>query len=177
MSSNGITIGEIDSVKKFLKDKLSNSTRDEKIELLKPIFEKQHKLQMEKDGLLFRVFGPSNPLVNQDLTLDTPSSKYGGCRMFITDVFDYNEEFDYVEDWFQGVCDECHFRIKYRWYALRKPRPHGGWVNCYCGFKCLRESLLTDGEEPDLLTRELINIMEKEINKIGIQDRVPDQII
>ncbi|GAH66577.1 unnamed protein product, partial [marine sediment metagenome] len=85
---------------------------------------------MEKE--LFQIYGPANPLIDQDLTLPGPSNKYGGCRMFLCDVFDYNEEFDILEDWFTGACEECHLRIRKRWDSIRRPRPLGGWQGVYC---------------------------------------------
>ena len=129
---------------------------------------------MAGDLWLFRLFGLSNPLVNQDLTRPGKSNLYGGCRMFLCDVFDYDDEDHYVKDWFTGVCESCHLRIAHRWYALRKPRAHGGWLGEFCSWDCVRESMVEYEEEPDLLVHELINIFEAEINEKGIQDRLPE---
>jgi hypothetical protein len=167
----GISVGDLERAKTFLLQKLSVSTMKEKIEILKPIMKNQTNEISTSDKELFRIFGPANPLVDQDLTLNTPSSKYGGCRLFLDETFSYNEEFEYVEDWFTP-CNYCHLKIRKRWHALRKPRAHGGFVGCYCSFKCVRESVFWDGEEPDLLTHELINIFEKEIKETGIYDRL-----
>jgi len=175
LSHLGISVGELEKAKEFLLLKLSTSTKEQKREMLKPVMENETNLDLTKNRTLFRIFGPANPLVDQDLTLDTPSSKYGGCRMFITDLFDYDEEFDYVRDWYSGSCEQCHLKIKYRWYALRKPRPMGGWTGCFCSWKCVRESVFWDGDEPNLLQHELINIFEKEMTDTGIQDRLPDR--
>lgn len=175
LSHLGISVGELEEAKKFLLLKLSRSNHEEKLEMLKPIMENVNNLDLTKNITLFRIFGPANPLVDQDLTLETPSSKYGGCRMFLDQTFCYDEEFDYVKDWYDGVCSYCHLKIKYRWYALRKPRVHGGWENCYCSWKCVRDSVFWDGEEPNLLQHELINIFEKELNVTGIQDRKLDE--
>lgn len=168
----GISVGDLDRAKEYLLEKLSVSTRQEKIEMLKPVMENQANTILSSDNRLYQIFGPSNPLVDQDLTLNTPSSKYGGCRMFLCDVFDYNDEFDYVEDWYSGICENCHLKIRHRWHALRRPRPHGGWVGSFCSWKCVRESVHWEGQEPDLLTHEMINIFEKKTNEIGIQDRL-----
>lgn len=170
----GISVGELDQARQYLLRQLSVSTRAEKIQMLKPIMENQANEILGSDKRLYQIFGPANPLVDQDLTLNTPSSKYGGCRMFLCDIFDYNEEFDYVADWFRGVCDQCHLKIRHRWHAVRRPRPHGGWVGGYCSWECATRSIHWDGEEPDLLTRELIKIFEKETNEVGIQDRLPE---
>ena len=171
LTQNGISAGDLDQAREFLLEKLSTSTRQEKINILKPVMENQANQILSGDKVLFRIFGPANPLVNQDLTLNTPSSKYGGCRMFLCDIFDFDEEFNVVLDWFRGVCDECHLRIRQRWHAVRRPRPHGGWEDAFCSWKCVRESLVPDDRE-NLLARELINIFEKKINETGIQDRL-----
>jgi len=171
----GISVDDLERAKEALALKLAVSTRDEKINLLKPIMQNQAQQIMGGDTLLFRLFGPANPLVNQDLTRPGKSNLYAGCRMFLCDIFDFVEGDNYYEDWFTGVCDTCHLRIAHRWHAVRKPGSHGGWKNIYCSWTCVRESMVEFEEEPDLLTHELIDIFENEINKIGIQDRLPDK--
>ena len=170
----GLSLEDSTKTKEYLMDTYKQATQEEKIEKLRPIIETQYQKNLVYDEYLFRVFGPANPLVNQDLTLKGKSNKYGGCRIFLCDIFDYDEEYDYVEDWFIGVCQTCHLKIRYFWHAVRKPRPHGGFVGCYCSWKCTRDSLFEDEEEPDLLTHELINYFEEEITRIGIQDRLED---
>jgi len=171
----GISIGGIDQAKFAIREQLQQATPEQRRELLKPVIRNREEKELESDVLLFRTFGPAHPIIDQDLTLDTPSAKYGGCRMFLCDLFDYDFEFDYLEDWFTGSCQECLLKIKYRWYAVRRPRNLGGWENVYCNFQCMRESLLSDGLEPALLQRKLIERFEKRIKKIGIQDRLPDE--
>lgn len=171
MSQYGISLEEMEQAKSFLLDKLEDMSKEERKELLKPVIQNKEEAELDSDVLLFRTFGPAHPLVDQDLTQNTPSSKYGGCRMFLCDLFDYDFEFSYLADWFTGSCDQCLLRIKHRWYAVRRPRNLGGWEGCYCNFECVRESLLTDGLEPALLQRNLIEKFEKRLEKIGIQDR------
>jgi hypothetical protein len=171
----GISVDDLNMAEDTLRQRLSISTRAEKIGLLKPIMENQAQEIMGGDLALFRLFGPANPLVNQDLTRPGKSNMYGGCRMFLCDVFDYDEEDHYVKDWFDGVCGICHLRIPHHWYAVRKPRDHGGWIGCYCSWECVRNSILEYEEEPDLLAHELINIFEREIYDKGIQDRLPNK--
>jgi len=171
LSHMGISIGEIDDVKEYLRLQLSTSTRMEKIAMLSPVMENQANLMLTGEADLFRIYGPANPLVGQDLTLPGKSNMYGGCRMILCDIFDYNEEFDFVEDWFTGACQQCHFRIRHPWHAIRRPRPHGGWEGIFCSFKCLRTYIIPD--EPDLITNQLINDFEKDFNSVGIQERVP----
>lgn len=171
----GISVDDLEMAKSALGARLAVSTKEEKIELLKPIMQNQAQQIMAGDLLLFRLFGPANPLVNQDLTKPGKSNLYGGCRMHLCEVFDFDFEENYVVDWFNGVCETCHLRIAHRWYAVRKPRGMGGWVGAYCKWDCVRESMIEYEEEPDLLTHELINIFEQQINEKGIQDRLPDK--
>ena len=58
------------------------------------------------------------------------------------------------------------------------PRPHGGWIGCYCSFKCLRDGVSDkelDEGRPDLATRSMVDSLEDQFDDIGIQDRVADK--
>lgn len=173
LSRLGITINEIENAKTLLLAEIEKSPERKK-ELLEPIWENLANKKLEEDSLYFWVAGPSNRLVNQNLTLNTPSSKYGGCRMFLCDLFDYDEEADMILDWFIGYCQQCLLKIKYRHHAVRQPRPHGGWQECFCSFTCLK-TFFSEMEsvrgEPDIITHDLIEQYQKEIERIGIQDR------
>jgi hypothetical protein len=174
LTRNGISIEEIDEAKKLLKEEISKS-EERKRELLLPIIKNDKEQNLDSDRLLYWIFGPSNPLIAQNLTLNTPSAKYGGCRMFLTDLFDYDEEFGYVADWFTGNCEKCLLRIKHRWYAVRLPRVHGGWEGCFCSWKCVKERLNdieTDQMQPEILRHQLIEAFETKTNQVGIQDRI-----
>lgn len=179
LKENGIDLGEETRIKEFLLEKLKTSSEDVKLQLLKPILDTAGQLRLAYNVDLFRLFGPSNPLIGQDLTLhntDKPSYKYGGCRMFLCDVFDYNQEEDYLEDWFDGSCDQCFNRIKKQHYAVRKPRTHGGWFGCFCSWMCVKQSLIDEGAEDetkiDVVAMNLINEFERSVSEIGIQDRL-----
>lgn len=174
LNRNGISIQAIDVAKKLLKEEFSQS-EERKRELLLPIIKNQKEEELDSDRLLYWIFGPNNPLISQDLTLKTPSAKYGGCRMFLTNLFDYDEEFDYVVDWFTGNCEQCLLRIQHRWYAVRMPKEHGGWTGCFCSWKCVKENLEdieTENMEPQILRHQLIEAFEIKTNEVGIQDRV-----
>jgi len=174
LSRYGISFVEIEKTKEFLLKEVSKS-EERKMELLKPVLENEKQKSLETDRLLYWTFGPSNPLVSQDLTIDAPSYKYGGARLFLCDLFDYNEEYDFVEDWFTGNCQQCLLKIRHRWYALRKPRSMGGWDGCFCSWDCVRkwQKEKEDFEmEEDLLTKKLIDIYEQKTKEIGIQDRL-----
>lgn len=177
LSEMGLVSENVDATKIYLTNLLNTSSEEEKYKLLEPVLENQLQLELGSDVYLSQVFGPANPLVDQDLTLPGKSNMYGGCRMFLCDVFDYNDEYKFVEDWFTGSCDTCQLRIRQRHHAVRKPRPTGGWINCYCSWDCARKSIFVDGKdeltmEADVLTHELIDVFEIEINKTGIQDRL-----
>ena len=173
LSSLGIAIGEIERAKEFLKKEISGSVERKK-ELLLPILKNMKEQDLDTDRLLFWIYGSSNPLISQNLSLDTPSAKYGGSRLFLCDLFDYNFDEGYLEDWFLGYCQECMLRIRHRHYAVRMPRPHGGFEGCFCTFDCVRkrlEFIEATKAEPDLLTHALIDGFDKKIQEIGIQDR------
>lgn len=184
MENEGLSIGgEVEAAKSFLKTELSKNNNLKK-ELLLPVLKTQQQWLLNKDTILFLIYGPANPLVGQDLNLGNAkylesemaqNYKYGGCRMLLCNLFDYNFEDDYLEDWFDGSCDYCLKRIKHRWYSLRVPRPHGGWENCVCSFECMRGFVAAreaETQEPEILTHELIDLYEEKITRIGIQDRV-----
>ena len=173
LSDYGISFVEVEATKKFLREKIASS-EEVKRELLKPILENEKYKNLDKDRLLFWAFGPSNKLINQNLTIDSPSYKYGGCRMFLCDLFDYNEEYDFLEDWFTGSCQQCLLKIKERWHAVRHPRPMGGWTGCFCSWKCVKDDQIeieNDNDE-DILTKKIIELFEKKTEEVGIQDRL-----
>lgn len=168
----GVTLEEIEIAKGLIRKEIAKS-EERKRELLLPILKNKNQLNLETDKLLYWIYGPTNPLVNQDLTLDTPSAKYGGCRMFLCNLFDYNEEEGYFEDWFLGHCEECLLRISNRYWSVRMPREHGGWQGCFCSWKCVkdRQSFLETGIGPNLLLRTMIQAFETKTKEIGIQNR------
>ena len=130
LASLGIAILEIEAAKQFLKAEISKSLERKK-ELLLPILQNSSQLNLETDRILYWIYGASNPLLAQDLTLNTPTAKYGGGRMFLTNIFDYNEEDDYVEEWFVGYCEQCLLRIEKKCHAVRMPAVSGGWKGCF----------------------------------------------
>ena len=174
LESLGISIQDVEAAKVFLKQEISQSLERKK-ELLLPILKNSQQLDLEIDKVLYYIYGPNNQLVSQDLTLKTPSAKYGGCRMFLTNLFDYNEDEGYFGDWFLGYCQQCLLRIEKRCYAVRKPRNMGGWdEGSFCSWKCVKERLgeiENDQGAADFLTHKLIDAFEKKMKEIGIQDR------
>ena len=171
---SGITVDDKQTAVRLIRAKVSIATTAERIELLKPIIDLSHKIEQQSDDGIFRVLGPSNPLIGGS----SKEMNYGGCRMFICEVFDFNQDTGYVEDWFEGYCYKCDLRIRTRWHAIRMPRPSGGWIGCYCSWKCVRDAVYSSGVNPegknDMITDLLIDDFETQINIIGIQDRIPD---
>ena len=172
LANFGISIVEIDAAKALIRKEISNI--DRKRELLMPILKERKEKELENDRLLFWVYGPNNPLVGQKLSLNTPSAKYGGGRMFLFNLFDYDEENDYMADWFTGNCSQCSLKIKNRWCAVRKPVALGGWKGEFCSWECVRkdhQETETREERSDILTQKLIDAFAKKVEDIGIQDR------
>lgn len=164
---------EIDNAKQILRARLAIANEVERAALLMPLLQKSDLESLQSNHELFRILGPANPLYDADLD----QMEYGGCRMFTCDIFDYDEETDYTFDWFLGVCDKCHLKIRVRWHAVRMPRPAGGWLGCYCSWQCVRDAI--DDKElaevtPDLATRVMVDSLEDQFEDIKIQDRLPD---
>ena len=93
-------------------------------------------------------FGPICPdiishiLVADDI--DDPVYKYGGRRMLLDTLYEYDEYLDeYKSEWFTGNCQQCSLKIAYPHYAIRKPRFKGGWSGCYCSWECLKDEMET----------------------------------
>jgi len=143
--------------------------------------EELHKLDL--DGLqdnkeLFRIYGPPHPGFNYSVD----QLELGGPRMLMNGEWDYDEDNQLV-DWFlsknndekTGNCFQCHLKIRKYFHAIRRPHFSGGWIECFCSIPCLRrrqENLECDAETQDLYSRELIDLLEKKLNDIGIQDRI-----
>ncbi len=153
---------------------LISATPQQKIEIVKPVMELRFQEGLQSDIELFRNSGPSNPM--EDTYGD--DLDYDGCRMFTCMVFDYNEEDQYFEDWYEGYCHQCNLRILRRWHAVRIPGEKGGWIGCFCSWKCTRESLDDVGYNPEMepktIQHMLIDLFEKQLHEVGIQDRITD---
>lgn len=49
-------------------------------------------------------------------------------------------EEDLGESWFTGMCQGCESEIPNMGSALRHPLNDGGWMGCFCGFRCLAQA-------------------------------------
>jgi len=45
-----------------------------------------------------------------------------------------------TESWYTGICQACEEEIPEMGSALRHPLNDGGWMGCFCGFRCLAAS-------------------------------------
>lgn len=121
------------------------------------------------DELLFRLLGPvnipSNPTLQQLGVRD--------YRMLMNGQWDFDEDNERV-DWFTGACDNDGLKIRKRCYAVRCPVIKGGWKGCFCSFPCLKAFVQKEEcrKGTDLITRRMIDLIEKSINDIGIQERI-----
>ena len=89
-----------------------------------------------------RIFGPLNAFKERNCV--SSPGKEGPCRMLEcrcrqTDVY-HMQNFEH-QDGFDGRCEQCLYQIRDRSHALRIPVEEGGWMGCYCSFKCLEEGI------------------------------------
>lgn len=170
---------KLESVTTDLDAFLNFATREEKLQLFEPIIDVKDldslKLELDYYKKLSQLYGPVNVPPNEDFDYDEPNDDnddHNVYRMFLCNIYDYDEDFGIIRPWFKGSCDYCHDRIHYYWYALRSPHPYGGWLGCYCSFDCVRKD--SDPEDQfNNIIQSMINTAEFRINQIGIQDRLP----
>lgn len=150
---NYATDEEYESARKeFMKSQLVSKLRKFTFNQLSEIANKfqvsQQEIEKIQDDMnLYRVFGPVNAYIDTDFTELTndqeepdESKIYGGARMFLDTRMEYDENDEIqLDDWFTGACLECHNRIKYKHYAVRRPLLKGGWIGCFCSWDCVRK--------------------------------------
>lgn len=158
---------------------------DEKRRILRPLFVAKARYNSSEDEELFRILGPANVLVNNNLASDHRCSRYGGCRMFTCLCLENwdNEEGVVDErldehlattnlDWFNGNCGICHYRIANRAFAVRRPSVDGGWFGCYCSWTHVLDSI--PATEDNAVQIALVRSFITQMDRIGIQDRLVD---
>ena len=128
-------------------------------------------------------YGPSNPLLFGMNIFDTQHKecmKYGGCRMFLCNHDNKNENLQIKPgkySWFKGTCDMCLNKIQKYHHAVRRPLITGGWSGCYCSFDCVHKFYISlfHYENTDTENYETyaigIDYFENKILSDGIQDR------
>jgi hypothetical protein len=173
MEYSGLVTDDKGVIRSILSFMLSNISTQDRHTILSRYITTESLKSLQDDTEIYQILGPSNPFTDSSLSQLT----YGGSRMFISNEFDYDDEEESIVDWYIGRCQVCLRRIKSRFRALRLPRPHGGWIGCYCSFECMNTAL-TDKEEhedrPDLITRVMIKELEKSMYRVGILERTGD---
>lgn len=117
----------------------------------------------------YKLFGPSNPFVNNDIYRNfCESSEDGICYMMKCQCFEYEDDIS-TGDWFKGKCIECDERIFNRKDAWRIPKLNGGFVGCFCRAH-FRLPIIKDDDEEDI-NKEFNNLCDiieiiKDVNKI-----------
>lgn len=108
----------------------------------------------------FRVWGPENRFIDREC-IGNPETR-GGCRMLRCICHEDESE------WFTGKCDHCEKIIDNISFSVRYPKKLGGWVGCYCSFKCM-----SDYPPEDMRSEENAKVksIESKIKEIGIMDR------
>lgn len=125
------------------------------------VLQTQKRLDLSNSAELARLYGPSNKAAGMDYTIDSPCTKFGGCRMLICEC--------YEEDWFLGYCQVCLKKIPYKTWAMRLPILTGSWTGCFCSPGCALYKVESEGEPMDVYL--LSNIWEK-IKALGIYDTI-----
>jgi len=108
----------------------------------------------------FRVWGPENRFNDREC-IGNPNTR-SGCRMFKCVCHEDENE------WFTGKCDHCNKKINNISFSLRYPKEIGGWVGCYCCFRCISEF---PPEDMSAVENSRLKNMESRIREIGIMDR------
>lgn len=171
MASAGLSFENIEESRLALRGILPHMTEDELTGLLgervSETLSTGNLSLLQNDTTLFRVLGPSNPQINSK----SEDFLNGQDRMFVSSLYDYDDEEDTTFSWFDGYCLSCMKLIDEYWYAVRVPRSQGGWSGCYCGFSCARSGLLNE-EIPKVSDIAILDFMESKILALGIQDRI-----
>lgn len=115
------------------------------------------RLNLGSNRDLFRLFGPVNVQVADQLQVDDECSNFGGCRMLVCRCFEgspLSPSTEREDHWFTGYCDYCLNQIESYRHAVRIPFLVGGWVGCFCSWDCCRRPaslekyiVLLSGEE------------------------------
>lgn len=155
-------------VKDRLISQYSISTIIEKIQMTSHV----NDIPIYNDIPLFREFGPVNSIYSKGYLDPTHiCAKYGGCRMFLCSEFeDFEDDEEFIPDWFFGKCQICEKSITERTHSLRMPLSHGGWKGCYCSFRCLSDDI------PDEITSLMVGRIKEQLDTIGIRDQSSDVI-
>jgi hypothetical protein len=144
-----------------------NADDETKRQILDPVMLSNQRLDETYNINYFKVYGPVNITLTQDLSGDDICSILG-CRMLTCHEYHENTEDIDKTKWFTGACDYCFNQIPYKHWAVRRPLVTGGFLGCYCTWDCIR----ADTKSSQKGVQKLINIFEQQMISIGIQDRL-----
>lgn len=158
--------------------------------LLQPVYISMF-LERDTDLHLQRLFGPANFFISPIENSIPQSSRMFTCSKFMeADPFDDLAMAEIADpgpfDWFNDNCDVCLRKIEAYHHAVRMPVEGGGWLGCYCSWKCVRDDIPIDTEGADTdgagdtgdgllntsgIRNFLVNYFEGKISKTHIYDR------
>lgn len=147
-----------------------NGDEEIKRQLLDPVMLSQQRMAQTYDLPYFKVYGPVNITLHQDLSGDDICSQIG-CRLLTcSEYHDFNIDNKDIDKtkWFTGACDYCFNQIPFKHWAVRRPLATSGFIGCYCSWDCVR----ADTKSSQQSVQRLINIFEQQMMTIGIQDRL-----
>lgn len=172
-----------------LEQKFSQQTEAERSKLFNWYFKNVNEMYLMNNVEAHRTLGGSFPIrenFNRDSNSNDPCSRWGGCRSMVCYENDnYNEETEELIipnvvdqgrldelEWFTGSCQNCNRKIRKKHHAVRSIPYGGGWLGCYCSFKCVKDDI-PDGEEEPIRNFRLtiIGVFEKIYNLFGIYER------
>ncbi|AHH01713.1 hypothetical protein pv_146 [Pithovirus sibericum] len=178
MAHAGISFTNIEEVRQTLRGILPNLSSSQTRDLLTEslgdrvdeVLRDGRLSTLQDNTTLFRILGPSNPILNSK----AEDFLRGDDRMFLCALYDYDEEEEEIQPWFTGNCMVCMRRIAHYWYAVRVPKPQGGWAGCYCSWEHAREDVF-NRETPDVAGIAILDVVEPRVIDVGIQDRIEDE--
>lgn len=174
----GVEFIDIEDTRRRLREKLDKMTEDER-RIYLSYMNQSTMDELTSNIAIFNIMGPANPIINGVFKkTDHNCYRYGGCRMLYCNCFEVEQmdigkdeleiEFPNIPQWFTGECEKCKREILKRCYAIRRPLPQGGWRGTYCSWNCLHLS----GNVDDKMSMELCHMMEDQIVKRKILDRI-----
>lgn len=153
-------------------NQLQTLSKQEKIDKIDPFLINLRIEKLRENLTVFRILGPIHQVTGINYEKD---DIYKHC-MFSCDYYDYDEDLDIYMDWFVGNCNYCSKKIRRRVHAVREPQFEGGWKGCFCSWRCVYDNYL-ELPNKEFGIKEMISEYSKRIEKFGIQDQLPDEII
>lgn len=121
-----------------------------------------------------RMFGPINKC-----SIETKDENYGGgCRMLTCNCFEFDENENPSDYFYDEACRTCNSQIQDRRHVIRAPLTNGGWLGCFCCYKCayigIDQYYYSNLEKT--IMKKLLLFNYKLIENYKIYDKIPDVI-